>query len=266
MVAKLFLLAGFGAISAFALSGITPNNPSPTDVGAPPGSESSLQSILTSISGEIGTQNVITSQTGVSLWSESGISITPTLQFTFTGATDTIGIFDGATQQEAAIYTGISTCVQPSCQPSDTVVVKWLTATSGWIGSSADPFSGISSSDFGFYLNNGTSTFFSASNLNPSVGTGSANFSCVAAGCPSGTNEPIAGETSTKNRVLSYHSTLGNDLWALAFEDGTDFDYNDQVVTVESITPSVPEPSSVLLFGGALGLAFLAMRRKLQNS
>jgi hypothetical protein len=218
-----------------------------------------LQTILNSLSGSIGSQNVITGQTGVGLWSEDGTTVTPTLQFTFTGGNDTIGIFDGGTPaDQAVLYANIPGCVVPACQPSETVTIKWLTANSGTItplGSASVAFSGISSSDFGFYLSQGGNTYYSASNLNSSSPTSGATFNLP--------NEPIVGESSTQTRVLSYQSTLGNDLWAVAFEDGTDFDYNDQVLTVESITPAVPEPAAVVLLGTVAFLCASALRRKL---
>lgn len=61
-------------------------------------------------------------------------------------------------------------------------------------------------------------------------------------------------------RVLAYQQGQSTN-WALAFEDGSDFDYNDMVVKIESISP-VPEPSEWALMLGGLGLVGMMARRR----
>lgn len=265
MIKKFLVLAAMGAVSAFAISGISPNNPSPTDVGAPPSGESSLASILSTLGFGSGNE-VITGQTGVGLWSESPSShtISPVLQFTFEGNSgESIGMFDGNTPSNmAALFSNIP---NGSHTDSTTVTVSWLTSTSGTITNlttlTQTTFSGISISDFGFYINTGSggnNTYYSTSNLNAPTGTGGAQFT------GNSWTTPIPGESSTQTRVLSYNCLSCGNLWAIAFEDGTDFDYNDQVFTVESIQ-AVPEPTSIILLGGALLLAGRSLRRKFQK-
>ncbi len=266
MIKKFLVLTAAGAMSVFALSGISPNNPNPTDVGAPPGSEASLASLLGCGSGDLcfGTGNyVITGQTGVGLWSENPASgtISPKLQFTFTGGSDTIGMFDGNTPTDMATLFGpITGSVTGGTK--QTVTVSWnADGTSGTVVNlttlTSTTFTGISEGDFGFYLKQGTNVYYSASNLNSPTSTSGATFT------GNSWTTPISGETSTQTRVLSYNLPTPT-LWAIAFEDGTDFDYNDQVFTVESIT-AVPEPTSIVLLGGALLLAGRSLRKKFQK-
>jgi hypothetical protein len=62
--------------------------------------------------------------------------------------------------------------------------------------------------------------------------------------------------------VSNSGSLNGNDDWLIAFEDGTDNDYNDAVFLIQDIS-AVPEPSVITLFGlGLIGLGFASRKKK----
>jgi hypothetical protein len=85
---------------------------------------------------------------------------------------------------------------------------------------------------FGFYLSVGNTTYYSADILNPN------------------------GEA----RMLAYETSPTN--WLMSFEDGTDFDFNDLSIKVESLN-RVPEPASLALAGIAfIGTGLAARRRR----
>lgn len=255
-----------GALSAIAAFGITVNsvNSRPVNVGAAPAGEQSLQQILTGIYGA-GAPNAATDQKQAAIFDEPGNPIqviTPVIQATFTAAGDSLGLFSG-TDFFANIHTlelfkstaangSIATVVFNTDGTISIVAVGGTCATDINCQSHLAT-SGINQHSFGFYIGTNAfgspATYYSSDVGNPNSSTAGATFPV---GSPA--------EPTTQARVLTYQGA-GNK-WAIAFEDGVDFDYNDRVLTVESIMP-VPEPAAVVLFGAVLVLCASLRRRRI---
>ncbi len=212
-----------------------PFNTRPVPVNPAPGIEQDLQEVLDDICS--GCLDVINDQQTAGYWMLASYpgSMTPTLVIEWAGwkNINVFGMFSGDPAMHDIFLGPASAGV--------TATVTWTTPTSGTIsggaGVNTGPFSGISYLGFGFYIKPkeplGT-VYYTVDDLNPGA---------------------------NKARALAYNlpnADSGN-TWVIAFEDHTDFDYNDLVVTVGGIVP-VPEPAGILLLGSAL----LLLARKLR--
>ncbi len=257
MTSKLMVIFVLCALSAFA---ITPANfnARPVTIGSS-GSEPSLQSILNIIYG-VGIVNAATDQQQAAMWMETGTdpNAAPKLRATYAGDSEEFGIFS-----DISVLTPIFTA---SAAMGTSALLDFNTAAGtltifGGAGVNNVTVN-INQGSFGFYLRdfshncnntilgtlNTPCTYFTSDNLNmPSTPVGNAP-------------GDFAPGYTTQARAVTYQNGA-NDRWAIAFEDGTDFDYNDRVVSIESIQP-VPEPASVVVFGTLLVLGASRLRRR----
>lgn len=223
------------------------DNTRPITIGSSPAGELTLQQILNNIYGP-GVISATADQLTTGVWQLPGTgtnTTTPILQFEQAGnaGSNVFGIWSilnpaVPTLTMIPIFNGPAT-------PDDTAVLKWkagapntviITQVSGNPGAvNAGTFTGINRYGFGFYLAGPAGTFYTLDSLN--------------GGNP---------------QALAYNGA-GN-TWTLAFEDqpfaSTDRDFNDLVVTAESITAAPDGGTTALLLGLAMAAGSFLPRRK----
>jgi hypothetical protein len=231
-------------LASMAFADISPVNTRPVTIGTGPASELTLQEILDTIYGS-GVKND-EDQEKAGIWGLPGPGTdisAPILRFEEAGnaGTNIFGIWSGhdlnAMPTMVPIFDGpaspdtIATLSWVGGDPN-TVHITQVTGT----GVNAGQFAGINRYWFGFYLQQGPAgpVFYTADQLN-------------------GGNAQAVTYVGPGNK------------WTFAFEDqpigSSDRDFNDLVVTAESITPAPDGGVTILLLGGALmGLETLRRR------
>ena len=227
------------------------NNLAQSPIGAPHPGEAGLQTIVNTLFPSSGI-NVNTDQSSAAFWSSttpSAASSIPTLvaEFTANAGTQAFGIWFGTDTDNTVKYT----LLLGGAAKNDAVGMTIF-------GNTLEVFG--PSSACGSKFNCGT---FTNALINPT------SFGFYFQASPNGPTyyslDQLNGGPRTDRFIGFQDGSTTN--WLFAYEDGSDWDYNDMAVKVESIaaTTAVPEPETyALMVAGLAAVGFMSRRRKRQ--
>jgi hypothetical protein len=256
-------LAVLAVVAVFALAAgnvfALPFNERPAsnlNMNATPSNEDTLQEVLNAITGDA--VDAMFDQSTAAIWQPTDGDVDVYAVTMFTGANSgTFGIYSYTTGVEVDL--GFFDNALGGLGPdSDSYKTEFSVSNQGMLIYDNKAYANFGS--FGFYWKTNNTTFYTEDDKNN--GTARALAYQLEAGVEYDVNAYGAMDPFIQGFSGPFTYTSTGDEWLLAWEDWTDFDFNDAIFAIEDITP-VPEPGTLLLLGaGLLGLVGLRKRVK----
>jgi len=212
--------------------------------------EPTLQEILNDFTTGDSSIDAVYDQSNVAIWNQSRDADVDAYRISvYSSNTNKLGIYS---YSDPNIYYTFDTLTATGTKANFSITKEGIFTTGDWSDGTYLEIENFGNA-FGFYLLSGSTKYYTEDDMNNKISALSYNI------------DGISWQLPTPSGSGTYTGTGELDDWVLAFNEGSDFDFNDGVYLIEDIEP-IPEPATMLLFGtGVAGLFGVARRRRMKN-